>query len=749
MRGKSKKIKKASKGIQAIKQPDLTKLNEQNEQQANIKDAASGVIGAGLNMVVPGAGTAITGVSKVMDGMTKDENGIYKSKTSQILNERFNPMAGVDALASGNGKAISNYFTFGLAGESMSDQNKKMVEQAKLKAKNDDFNNGITTSNPLQKKQFKKGGTVKMKASKPHDVRNTPLLPSEEVEFQKWRKNQPPNLQADNNSYDLRAAWKDGMKAEYVSEDNSYHLPGRTKDGRIIKSNNHPTFKKALDTDMDQGYMPIPKNGQMYTKNLAEQSGLFKKGGTAKQQVIEIEGKEAPEIHTDKSMTQVKSLGKTPHSKGGDKVLAEEGDVVFPTQNSPAKYNKIMKAIREKDLPTLKKEKSKLPKDNAPKKYSEGSESIGKRDGIRRDENGNIIPRKGIFAEPGVLEDNRITNRVNNNVLAKSTEAPSFIQSWINDNNDLGRNVTPAEKSKQGTASDAKSVSKTGNTIAKEKVKAQNPLKEEAILKSRNFLNDERKTDIDLSAEAKAKWDKGVKEGKYGAVPSPETFIKNNPPKDNKFSTDKLDSAMELAPIVHNLGKGLFGKTEKVNRDYLTTDKLSYKDMSDPLRKQSNQIKNIGVSNARNLSGGNLGNVRSNSQAAASENLDRLNQINSQEISRHDSINQSNVQMDNNTKSVNLQLKNQYDEADSANRGAKSALLGAGLTGLSELGARNKAERNQRLAQDKELDAIREGTVFEEIIDENGEKRTVLSNSKRAKTIKSSSMPSQKTDKPK
>lgn len=87
--------------------------------------------------------------------------------------------------------------------------------------------------------------------------------------------------------------------------------------------------------------------GRRYGKEFPKPSKQSK--GNKNVKVIEIEGKKTPEIHTDKNFN-LKNLGTTPHYKGGTKVVATEGDVVFPTQNSPEKYNEIMTAIMKKDL---------------------------------------------------------------------------------------------------------------------------------------------------------------------------------------------------------------------------------------------------------------------------------------------------------------------------------------------------------------------------------------------------------------
>lgn len=77
------------------------------------------------------------------------------------------------------------------------------------------------------------------------------------------------------------------------------------------------------------------------------------------------------EIHVDKNFN-LKSLAKgaPTHEEGGMKVMMEEGDTIFPTQNSEKKYNNIIADIRrykmtgdEKAKKRLEKERDKLPTD--------------------------------------------------------------------------------------------------------------------------------------------------------------------------------------------------------------------------------------------------------------------------------------------------------------------------------------------------------------------------------------------------
>ncbi|MFM2461998.1 hypothetical protein, partial [Klebsiella pneumoniae] len=70
------------------------------------------------------------------------------------------------------------------------------------------------------------------------------------------------------------------------------------------------------------GYATDPK--LMMDPNMVAEDGLkdTKKG------VIEIEAKRGiGEIHTDKDFN-IKTIGTTPHSQGGDKTVATDGDIV-------------------------------------------------------------------------------------------------------------------------------------------------------------------------------------------------------------------------------------------------------------------------------------------------------------------------------------------------------------------------------------------------------------------------------------
>lgn len=126
--------------------------------------------------------------------------------------------------------------------------------------------------------------------------------------------------------------------------------------------------------------------GDTYLDPKMQSYQQFTKGTKA----IEIEAKEAPEIHTDVNFN-LKNIGTNSHSNGGTKVQASEGDVIFDTQNSKSKYQSIMNDIKRVKLGDmnakrrLEKERDSLPKDMP----SDGKMQIGNSSVLTDDPNYN------------------------------------------------------------------------------------------------------------------------------------------------------------------------------------------------------------------------------------------------------------------------------------------------------------------------------------------------------------------------
>lgn len=87
------------------------------------------------------------------------------------------------------------------------------------------------------------------------------------IDYYQWIESLPKNLQVETPNYDLYGAFQAGLQPQYNEEDDSYHLGSRDPEtGKILKKINHPTFSKAIYSDMELGYYPIYKDGEIYTE---------------------------------------------------------------------------------------------------------------------------------------------------------------------------------------------------------------------------------------------------------------------------------------------------------------------------------------------------------------------------------------------------------------------------------------------------------------------------------------------------
>lgn len=84
--------------------------------------------------------------------------------------------------------------------------------------------------------------------------------------YQLYKNNLPSNLQVETDDYDLYGAYESNMQPE-LNEDGTYHLGSRDPyTGRILKSKQHPTYQKAIESEISAGYFPYEKNNITYTK---------------------------------------------------------------------------------------------------------------------------------------------------------------------------------------------------------------------------------------------------------------------------------------------------------------------------------------------------------------------------------------------------------------------------------------------------------------------------------------------------
>lgn len=149
-------------------------------------------------------------------------------------------------------------------------------------------------------------------------------------------------------------------RAAYNREHNAHLKPPQPEGGARKKSfcARMKGMKEKLTSEKTANDPDSRINKSLRAWKCEDGLNSYKKGT----KLIEIEGKKYPEIHTDKNF-KIKNLGTIPHSKGGNKVIAKEGDVVFPTQNNGKTFAEVMAAIKTGDKKKLEKIRRKLPND--------------------------------------------------------------------------------------------------------------------------------------------------------------------------------------------------------------------------------------------------------------------------------------------------------------------------------------------------------------------------------------------------
>ena len=177
-------------------------------------------------------------------------------------------------------------------------------------------------------------------------------------------------------------------------------------------------------------------------------------------------------------------------------------------------------------------------------------------------------------------------------------------------------------------------------------------------------------------------------------------------------ATSKLGNAgnglLQAAPSIYNLGRGLFDKAQKTNRRYISNQDYQYKDTSAPAIRAANEQQLVNSNNIRNATGGQGGAFLANQAMASADRFKNISDINNQQMAQRQNISNSNVDMRNQQNQSNLGLANQYDQQDLENKAAHNQYTQAGLTGISDIAARNKLMSNQANA-----DSIRAGALQE------------------------------------
>jgi hypothetical protein len=140
----------------------------------------------------------------------------------------------------------------------------------------------------------------------------------------------------------------------------------------------------------------------------------------------------------------------------------------------------------------------------------------------------------------------------------------------------------------------------------------------------------------------------------------------------------------ELLPTMYNLGRFMFDKPEVVQTPPIRLERLNYQDLSDPTRLRIEQANYANQDAARNLSGGNAGNVRANMMMSNVNAAQDLGAVNQQEMGRYDQIRKQNVDIGNQETQMNYQQMLNDRLMNMQNKANYEKFLTKGLTGLAQ-----------------------------------------------------------------
>ncbi len=88
-----------------------------------------------------------------------------------------------------------------------------------------------------------------------------------QLSYWQWKMDLPDNLaNTPDWEYNNIGAWSGGLQPT-LEDDGYYHLGSRNPyTGEILKPKHHPTYQKAIESEIEAEYYPYEKNGVTYTK---------------------------------------------------------------------------------------------------------------------------------------------------------------------------------------------------------------------------------------------------------------------------------------------------------------------------------------------------------------------------------------------------------------------------------------------------------------------------------------------------
>jgi len=407
------------------------------------------------------------------------------------------------------------------------------------------------------------------------------------------------------------------------------------KDKAQLANTKALAINSQADRNMNTGIDPRLQNYQ------------FKKGSSyTKSKQIEIEGKKYPEIHTDKNYN-IKTLGTTPHSEGGTKTVATEGDVVFDTQNSEKDYKQVTRDISlykmkgdKNAYKRLEQRRNEMPSDSNTKKYDGDS----------------FVKPFNVYDYTGTNPGTQYDFQANPLIGTGSLNIPDY-------------------GGQRSLASDNLGTDMFGDPI---------------IDKGNNY--DQLGYSTDKINSLNGTGTLGIPEGSGRSLPSDKSAVTS------RFNANSLNNVGRYANIGYNAIQALNKPQQTLDRQ-LELNRYKYSDMSDPLRQAARQNRTTQLYNA-GRAGSSIGQQQAYGQQAQNNYSDQLGQINAGENERKQGIQNANVDLSNTENQINYERAYYNNDVAAKRRAAQQSFGAAAASEAASLSEIQQQEKLQRLAQD-------------------------------------------------
>ena len=430
--------------------------------------------------------------------------------------------------------------------------------------------------------------------------------------------------------------------------------------------------------------------------------------------VIEIEGKKYPEIHTDKNFN-IKNLGTIPHSKGGNVVMAKEGDIVFPTQNSSEKFKRVADLMKMKvsgteqekayALKELEKERQKLPNDK-PSKYDKGSKKVR-------------TYKTTSIQTPDKLPTGKESDYTTRNPK-KTSQRSIYNKLGTFKNRATGRTgIQTGNKNFDNRLSDAEFNSdkyqQTAQFVVYDK-KTNKPIPYDSAVHNRNDavrVITGAKGELLVDHDANSIPDIQIKPQKPTfSIEKPEVpeFKPVEVPELKKAEEKEKGKSSSDFPVyvneINNFARSN-QRTPKRQERYLSPELAQYSDTSEALRNEVRNINAADSDNSRNLSGGSAANARSNFARAGADQSTRMASIQEAETQKAMNIQNANVGIKNNTQALNLGRFDNYQTMKEQDDAARTAYGDMAVKGLDDKLQVERKDRKQAIRDKQTLKHLR------------------------------------------